>query len=128
VTSLKSRYDTADPPRRATFAKRTAGILPQIIAGVMVIRAGGGRRFQSLADVAVRPGVQQAGRVQASPPTTADCEKAYKVACYQPAQIRQAYDRAGDHDRRRACVRGRPLKVLLSRTGLGASLGNGVII
>ena len=52
----------------------------------MVIRAGRGRRFQSLADVAVRPGVQQAGRVQASPPTTADCEKAYKVACYQPAQ------------------------------------------
>ncbi|HYX61623.1 MAG TPA: hypothetical protein VE888_21730 [Streptosporangiaceae bacterium] len=40
----------------------------------------------------VRPGVQQAGRVQASPPTTADCEKAYKVACYQPSQIRQAYD------------------------------------
>ena len=32
------------------------------------------------------------GRVQAGPPTTADCEKAYKVACYQPAQIRQAYD------------------------------------
>ena len=46
----------------------------------------------ALADVAVRPGVQQAGRVQAGPPTTADCEKAYKVACYQPAQIRQAYD------------------------------------
>ena len=46
----------------------------------------------SLADVAVRPGVQQAGRVQASPPTTADCEKAYKVACYQPAQIQQSYD------------------------------------
>jgi hypothetical protein len=42
--------------------------------------------------VTVRPGVQQAGRVQASPPTTADCEKAYKVACYQPGQIRQAYD------------------------------------
>ena len=50
-------------------------------------------RRSSLADVTVRPGVQQAGRVQASPPTTADCEKAYKVACYQPAQIRQAYDR-----------------------------------
>ena len=45
--------------------------------------------------MAVRPGVQQAGRVQASPPTTADCEKAYKVACYQPAQIQQAYDRPG---------------------------------
>jgi len=44
--------------------------------------------------VAVQPGVQQAGRVQASPPTTADCEKAYKVACYQPRQIQQAYDLA----------------------------------
>ena len=47
---------------------------------------------QALADVAVRPGVQQAGRVQASPPTTADCQKAYKVACYVPAQIQRAYD------------------------------------
>jgi subtilase family serine protease len=46
----------------------------------------------ALAHVAVRPGVQHAGRVQASPPTTADCEKAYKVACYEPAQIQQAYD------------------------------------
>ena len=43
-------------------------------------------------DTTGRPGVQQAGRVQASPPTTADCGKAYKVACYQPARIRQAYD------------------------------------
>ena len=42
--------------------------------------------------MAVRPGVQHAGRVQASPPTTADCEKAYKVACYEPGQIRRAYD------------------------------------
>ena len=47
--------------------------------------------LSALADVAVRPGVQHAGRVQASPPTTASCEKAYKVACYQPAQIQQAY-------------------------------------
>jgi subtilase family serine protease len=46
----------------------------------------------ALADVAVRPGVQHVGRVQASPPTTAYCEKEYKVACYQPAQIRQAYN------------------------------------
>jgi subtilase family serine protease len=28
----------------------------------------------------------------ASPPTTAQCEAAYQVACYQPAQIRTAYD------------------------------------
>src|SRR6266851_1745132 len=45
----------------------------------------------AMADVAVRPGVRHVGRVQASPPTTADCEKAYKVACYEPAQIQQAY-------------------------------------
>jgi len=45
----------------------------------------------ALANVAVQPGVQHADRVQASPPTTADCEKAYKIACYQPAQIQQAY-------------------------------------
>ena len=45
----------------------------------------------ALADVAVQPGVQHVGRAQAGPPTTADCEKAYKVACYQPAQIRKAY-------------------------------------
>src|SRR5271165_936994 len=96
------------------------------ITGVMVIRAGGGRRVvrvprlmavavgvcgliaavvaagpgsgdrgsvaarpaaagpaassvSALANVAVQPGVQHAGRVQASP-TTADCEKAYKIA------------------------------------------------
>jgi subtilase family serine protease len=56
--------------------------------------AGSSVSVGALADVAVRPGVQQVGRVQANPPTTADCEKAYKVVCYQPAQIRQAYDLA----------------------------------
>ena len=45
-----------------------------------------------VAEVAVRPGVQQVGRVQASPPTTADCEQLYKVACYVPGQIRRAYN------------------------------------
>src|SRR5262250_2492462 len=45
----------------------------------------------ALADVAVRPGVQHVGRVQANPPTTADCEKLYKVACYQPNQVQRAY-------------------------------------
>jgi subtilase family serine protease len=44
-----------------------------------------------LADVTVRPGVQHVGHGQPSPPTTASCRRDYKVACYQPAQIRQAY-------------------------------------
>ncbi|HEV2253821.1 MAG TPA: S53 family peptidase, partial [Streptosporangiaceae bacterium] len=46
----------------------------------------------ALAGVIVRPGVVHIGRARAVPPTTADCEKAYKVACYEPAQIRQAYN------------------------------------
>jgi subtilase family serine protease len=46
----------------------------------------------ALAGVIVQPGVIRIGRAQADPPTTADCEKAYKVACYQPAQIRRAYN------------------------------------
>ena len=49
-------------------------------------------RGSALADVVVRPGMIRLGRAQAGPPTTADCEKDYKVACYIPAQIRQAYD------------------------------------
>ena len=50
-----------------------------------------GSSVSALADVAVRPGVQHVGRVQANPPTTADCEKLYKVACYQPNQVQRAY-------------------------------------
>jgi subtilase family serine protease len=50
------------------------------------------RQTAALADVAVRPGVMHVGRTQASPLTTADCEKLYKVACYGPQQIQQAYD------------------------------------
>ncbi len=45
----------------------------------------------ALAGVTVQPGVIHVGRAQASPPTTAGCEKSYKVACYEPAQIRRAY-------------------------------------
>jgi subtilase family serine protease len=47
---------------------------------------------QALSDVTVQPGVRHVGRAQSSPPTTADCEKAYKVECLEPAQIQQAYN------------------------------------
>jgi hypothetical protein len=91
-------------------------------------------RVPRLATIAVGwsgPGVQRAGRVQAGPPTTADCEKAYKVACYQPARIRQAYDLPSVDARYFVSELALAIgdgKVILSRTGLGASLGNGVII
>jgi subtilase family serine protease len=58
-------------------------------------RPTAGAPVSALADVAVRPGVLHVGRTTAAPPTTADCEKAYKIACYQPAQVRQAYHLPG---------------------------------
>jgi subtilase family serine protease len=52
----------------------------------------------ALAGVAVRPGVIRAagaGRARDNrqgPLSMADCEQAYRIACYGPAQIRAAYD------------------------------------
>ncbi len=43
------------------------------------------------ATVTVRPGAQHVGHSSAQPPTTADCEAAFQVACYEPTQIQQAY-------------------------------------
>ncbi len=50
------------------------------------------RPASALAGVIVRPGAIHVGRAQAGPLGTAACEKAYQIACYGPAQIRQAYD------------------------------------
>ena len=44
------------------------------------------------ATVLIRPDVQYAGRALKQPPTTAQCEATYQVACYEPAQIQQAYN------------------------------------
>jgi subtilase family serine protease len=41
--------------------------------------------------VAVRPAVIRVGTARRAPLTTAQCEKAYHVACYGPAQVRRAY-------------------------------------
>jgi subtilase family serine protease len=42
--------------------------------------------------VSVRPGVLHARHAMAQPPTTANCEAAFQLACYEPAQIQQAYN------------------------------------
>ncbi len=43
--------------------------------------------------VSVTPGIMRlAVPHQAGPPTTAQCERAYGIACYQPGQLRTAYD------------------------------------
>ncbi len=64
----------------------------------------------ALAGVVVRPGALRAGRAQAGPLTTADCERAYEVACYQPGQIRQAYHLAPLY---RAGVTGRGATIVI---------------
>ena len=43
--------------------------------------------------VSITPGVRRlAVPRQAGPPTTAQCERAYGIACYQPGQLRTAYN------------------------------------
>jgi subtilase family serine protease len=43
------------------------------------------------ATVLIHPDVQQVGRASKSPPTTAECEAQFSVACYEPPQVQQAY-------------------------------------
>ena len=44
------------------------------------------------ATVLIHPDVQQVGRASKQPPTTAECESDFRVACYEPPQVQQAYD------------------------------------
>jgi subtilase family serine protease len=44
------------------------------------------------AAVLVHPEIRHVGRVEKQPPTTADCEAAFGVACYEPGQLEQAYN------------------------------------
>jgi len=61
-------------------------------SGSMLAGSGAAESGASaLATVTASPGVIRIGHAQSGPPTTADCEKAYKVACYEPGQIQQAY-------------------------------------
>jgi subtilase family serine protease len=41
--------------------------------------------------VSVRPGIVHALAAQPVPPTTAFCERRFKIACYLPRQIQRAY-------------------------------------
>jgi subtilase family serine protease len=44
------------------------------------------------ATVLIHPDTQQVGHASKQPPTTADCEARFQVACYEPTQIQQAYN------------------------------------
>ena len=69
-----------------------SGLAAAALAAPAVQSGSASSTASPLSGVVVRPGVIHIGRARAVPPTTANCEQAYKVACYEPAQIRQAYD------------------------------------
>jgi len=77
-----------------------AAALTAALAGLSVPAAAGpAGSAAALAAVTVQPGVQHVGHSSGQPPTTADCEAAFGVACYEPAQIQQAYNLPALYDR-----------------------------
>src|SRR5580704_2838691 len=75
----------------ATVLGSMAGLGTGWPGSVAAHPAASGPASSALATVAIQPGVRHVGNAQAIPPTTADCKKAYKVACFEPGQIQQAY-------------------------------------
>jgi subtilase family serine protease len=63
-----------------------AGGLTSLGGPTAVVAAG------QQAQVMTRPDLIQLGHRQQQVPTTASCEATYHVACYQPAQLQQAYN------------------------------------
>jgi subtilase family serine protease len=64
-----------------------------VAAGICGLAAGmGGPSPNVLASVTVHPGIKHIGAAHAAPTTTAQCERLYGIACYQPAQLQRAYD------------------------------------
>jgi subtilase family serine protease len=54
--------------------------------------AGGGAVVAATATVAISPAAVHVRQATAAPPSTAYCEAHYKIACYEPAQVRAAYN------------------------------------
>jgi subtilase family serine protease len=86
---------------------RSAG--PRALAVTLVVvlsSLAGGQLFSSASnttahpaaapspEILISPGVVQAAGATRGPSTTAECEKAYHIACYEPFQIQKAYDLA----------------------------------
>jgi len=65
-----------------TVTTVTVASAPSVTAGTVA----------ALANVVVQPGIRHFGDAHTSPTSTAQCEKLYHIACYQSAQIQQAYD------------------------------------
>jgi subtilase family serine protease len=80
--------------RIARPAAAVAGsvLLAAAVSGASVVAPVAGSTAGSLAAiVAIRPGIVHALGAQPVPPTTAFCEKKFRIACYLPKQIQRAY-------------------------------------
>jgi subtilase family serine protease len=62
------------------------------VAGSTTAAAGGAAAVAATAVVAISPAAVHVRDAQAAPPSTAYCESHYQIACYQPAQVQQAYN------------------------------------
>jgi subtilase family serine protease len=54
--------------------------------------AGGAAAVAATATVAISPAAVHVRQATAAPPSTAYCEAHYQIACYEPAQVRAAYN------------------------------------
>jgi subtilase family serine protease len=81
--------------RRTATIAASSGLVAAFggLAGMsMPVATGAAAAAAQQATVVIQPGVVHAGHAMKQPPTTADCEAAFKVACYEPAQIQRAYN------------------------------------
>ena len=62
------------------------------VAGSTSAVAGGAAAVAATATVSIAPAAVHVRDARTAPPTTSYCETHYKIACYQPAQIQQAYN------------------------------------
>jgi subtilase family serine protease len=83
--------------RRSVIAALLTGTALAVVPAAVAAGAAGVPEAASAAHVhagpavLIHPGVVHAIGSFRQPPTTADCEAAFDVACYEPAQIEQAY-------------------------------------
>jgi subtilase family serine protease len=64
------------------------------VAGSTSAAAGGAAAVAATATVAISPSAVHIRDAASAPPSTSYCESHYKIACYEPAQIREAYNLA----------------------------------
>ncbi|HEX6526771.1 MAG TPA: S53 family peptidase [Streptosporangiaceae bacterium] len=74
----------------AATATGAAGSATSVTSATAGTRGTGSA--SAVADVIVTPMIRHIGATHAAPTTTAQCERLFSIACYEPAQLQQAYD------------------------------------